>query len=80
LQPLIAQFDETMVVCAGTHFHAKAGDPPNLKVCPPGTWNVQMRVETVLSMLTMVCHLKQGEPSGLDLVSSAPRVHHGAVQ
>ncbi len=58
-QPLIAQFAETMVVCADTHFHAKAGDPPNMKVCPRGTWNVRMVVETVLAMLTTVCHFKK---------------------
>lgn len=57
--PLIAQFDETMVVCADTHFHSKAGDPPNLKICPRGSWNVRMVSETVLSMLTRVCHFKK---------------------
>jgi hypothetical protein len=30
-----------------------------MKVCPPGTWNTCMLVETVLSMLTTVCHLKK---------------------
>jgi hypothetical protein len=29
-----------------------------MKVCQHGTWNTRMLVETVLSMLTCVCHLK----------------------
>jgi hypothetical protein len=48
-----------MVVCADTGFHAKVGNPPNLKVCARGTWNVRMVVETVLSMLTTICHFKK---------------------
>jgi hypothetical protein len=54
-----------MVVLADTGFHAKeskgvygTGDPPNLKICPKGHWNERMLVETVLSMLTVVCHAK----------------------
>jgi hypothetical protein len=58
-QPLVAQFREEMVVLTDTGFHAQAGDPPNMKVCPRGTWNVRMVVETVLSMLTVVCHFKK---------------------
>jgi hypothetical protein len=58
-QPLIAQFHDRMIVCTDHGFHAKTGDPPNLKVCPPKTWNVRMVIETVLSMLTGVCHFKK---------------------
>jgi hypothetical protein len=57
--PLIEQFDGQMIVLTDTNFHAKAGDPANMKVCPRGTWNVRMVVETVLSMLTTVCHFKK---------------------
>src|SRR5512146_652100 len=39
-------------------FHAAAGDPPNLKICQRGQWNDRMLVETVLSMRTLVSHLK----------------------
>ena len=59
-QPLIAQFEEERIVLADSSFHAQAGDPTNLKICPHGTWNVRMVVETVLSMLTNVCHFKKG--------------------
>ena len=58
-QHLIRQFEEQMVVLADTGFHARAGDPSNLKLCQRGEWNERMMVETVLSMLTLVCHFKK---------------------
>lgn len=58
-QPLIAQFADEMIVLTDQGFHAKVGDPPNLKVCPRGTWNERMLVERVLAMLTQVCHCKK---------------------
>ena len=58
-QPLIARFQDNMVVCADLGFHARGGDPPNLKLCRRGEWNERMMVETVLSMLTQVWHLKK---------------------
>jgi hypothetical protein len=58
-QPLMAQCGETMIVLTDTGFHAKTGDPANMKVCPRGTWNTRMVVETVLSMLTTVFHSKK---------------------
>ncbi len=42
-----------------TGFHAAEGDPANLKLCQRGEWQDRMLVETVLSMLTLVCHFKQ---------------------
>jgi hypothetical protein len=57
--PLIARFADRMMVLTDTGFHAKAGDPANMKICQQGTWNVRMLVETVLSMLTTVCHFKK---------------------
>ncbi len=35
--PLIEEFDECMIVLSDTGFHAKDGDPPNLKLCDRGT-------------------------------------------
>lgn len=58
-QPLINQFADQMVVFGDFGFHAAGGDPPNFKLCPRGQWNARMRVETVLSMLTLVCHSKK---------------------
>lgn len=57
--PLIETFADDMIVLSDTAFHAKEGDPPNLKLCARGTWNTRMLVEPVLSMLTGVCHLKK---------------------
>jgi hypothetical protein len=57
--PLIAQFDQRMIVLTDTGFHAKTGDPANMKICQRGTWNVRMLVETVLSMLTTIFHCKK---------------------
>jgi hypothetical protein len=60
--PLIEAFAEEMIVLSDTAFHAKAGAPPNLKPCARGTCNTRMLVETVLSMLTGVCHLQKVLP------------------
>ena len=59
IQPSVAQFLREMLVLSDTNFHARAGDPANMKVCACGTWNVRMLMETVLSMLTTVCHFKK---------------------
>ena len=55
---LIADFQDEMVLLTEMAFHSAAGDPPNQKACKRGTWNVRMVVETVLSLLTRICHLK----------------------
>lgn len=57
--PLIQIFQERMLILADTGFHARAGDPPNLKLCPRGTWNDRMVIETVYSMLTLSSHTKK---------------------
>jgi hypothetical protein len=57
--PLIAQFGDTMIVLTDTGFHAKTGDPVNMKVCQRGTWNGRMLVETIFSLLTTVFHGKK---------------------
>jgi hypothetical protein len=48
-----------MIVLSDTGFHAAEGDPTNLKLCQRGEWEDRMLVETVLSMLTVVCHVKK---------------------
>jgi|SRR5882724_3594277 len=58
-QWLVRQFEEQMIVLSDTAFHAAGGDPSNLKRCQRGEWEDRMLVETVLSMLTLVCHLKK---------------------
>ena len=58
-RPMIAALDGLTVVVVDSGFHGQTGDPTNMKVCPRGTWNNRMLVETVLSMLTLICHLKK---------------------
>jgi hypothetical protein len=58
-QVLVRAVEDRMLVVGDRGFHAAEGDPPNLKICPRGQWNERMVVETVLSMLTTVSHLKK---------------------
>ena len=48
-----------MILLSDTAFHATEGEPSNLKLCQRGEWQDRMLVETVLSMLTVVCHFKK---------------------
>ena len=56
--PLIERLIDESVVLTDSGFHSRDGDPANMKICKRGTWNVRMVIETVLSMLTVVCHFK----------------------
>ena len=47
------------IVLRDVGFNAASGIPDNLKLCPRGTWNERMLVETMLSMITMVCSAKK---------------------
>jgi len=58
-QPLVQAVEGRMVVLADSSFHAATGAPANLKVCRRGEWNERMLIETVLSMLTTLSHLKK---------------------
>jgi len=55
-QWLIRQCDERMIILRDTAFHAAEGDPITLKRYRRGAWEERILVETVLSMLTLVCH------------------------
>jgi hypothetical protein len=57
--PLVAALQDESIVLADTGFNDADGIPPNLKLCQRGTWNERMLVETALSLVTMVCHLKK---------------------
>jgi hypothetical protein len=56
---LMRQCDERMIVLSDMVFHAATGDPTNLTLCRRGEWEDRILVETVLSMLTLVCHFKK---------------------
>jgi hypothetical protein len=55
----IRQCAAQMLVLSDTGFQAAEGDPTKLKLCQRGEWEERMVVETVLSMLTLVCHVKK---------------------
>ena len=57
--PLVAALEDESIVLADTGFKDADGMPANLKLCERGTWNERMLVETALSLVTMVCHLKK---------------------
>jgi hypothetical protein len=56
--PMVARLEDQMGVLTDHGFYSKAGNPSNMVVCEHGRWNTRMMVETVLSMLTTVCHIK----------------------
>lgn len=58
-QDLVDKVSDEMVVLCDPHFVKQGCNPPNLKPCKRGTWNTRMIIETVLSMLTSVCHFKK---------------------
>lgn len=55
---LIERFEGQTIVLGDWGFHRAKGDSPNFKLCRRGEWNERMGVETVLSMLTVMCHIK----------------------
>ena len=57
--PMIAQLEERSIVLADLGFRSVDDLPTNLKLCPKGTWNERMVVETALSMVTVICDLKR---------------------
>ena len=59
---------------------AKAAIPANLKLCQKGTWNERMRVETALSMVTVVCDRQQHPSSSGSLHCSSSGRGCGDVQ
>lgn len=58
-QHVVNKVADKMVVFADTGFKNEDQLPPNIKICRRGEWNDRKLVETVLSMLTTVCHLKK---------------------
>ena len=57
--PLAAHFADESIVLTDLGFRDIQGVPRNLKLCPKGTWNERMSIETTFSMLTVVCHTKK---------------------
>ena len=58
-QHIVESVSDQMVVFADTGFAKMDWFAPNLRICQRGQWNSRMLIETILSMLTQVCHLKK---------------------
>ena len=56
---VIEQVNGRSIVLADYGFRSVHGVPDNCKLCAKGTWNERMRVETALSMVTVICDLKR---------------------
>ena len=58
-------FDEDLekvneIVLADGNYPKKDGrTPKNMKICSKGKWNKRMRVETLFSLWTRICNMKQ---------------------
>ncbi len=58
-QDIVERNVKKMAIFTDEGFVKKDWHPENLKICQRGEWNTRMIVETVLSMLTLVCHFKK---------------------
>lgn len=58
-QCVIETFEKEMIVLADKGFHAKEGDPVNLKICERGQWNERMLIETLFSVCEGVLDMKK---------------------
>jgi len=58
-QEIVDGVADQMVVFSDEAFDKNDWHPDNLKVCQRGECNFRMLIETVLSMLTYVCHFKK---------------------
>lgn len=58
-QHIVDNVSDQMVVFADQGFAKVDWHPINLRICPRGQWNDRMVIETILSMLTGICHLKK---------------------
>jgi Transposase DDE domain len=58
-QELVDSVADWMLVLSDEGFDKKDWYPTNLKLCKRGEWNTRMLVESILSMLTTVCHFKK---------------------
>lgn len=58
-QCIIETFEDDMIVLADSGFHAREGDPKNLKLCPRGQWNERMLIETLFSACEGVFNMKK---------------------
>jgi hypothetical protein len=56
--PVMERHRDETIILADWGFRSVDGVPENCKLCPKGTWNERMLVETALSLVTVICDLK----------------------
>ncbi len=57
--PLVEPWIGTTIVLADDGFRDQNGVPETMKICKNGAWNERTCVETVLSLVTVICDLKR---------------------
>ncbi len=55
----IEKLEDQTITLTDLGFRSKGDLPDNLKLCPKGTWNERMIIETAFSMLTVICYAKK---------------------
>jgi hypothetical protein len=68
-RPVAEQFEGETITLSDLGFRQQGEPPRNLKYCPPKTWSERMLIETMLSLVTRVCHLKHMYHRVVDYVS-----------
>jgi len=58
-QHIVEGVEDCMIVFSDEELTKKDWHPANLRICKRGEWNTRMMLETVLSMLTTICHFKK---------------------
>jgi hypothetical protein len=68
--PVVEPFIGQTIVLADFDFRSRDGVPENINLCQKGTWNERMCVETVLSMVTLVCGLRHNHRRAADYIQT----------
>jgi hypothetical protein len=77
---LVRAFKDEAIILADLGFRAQKDTPDNLKRCRKGTWNERMVIETVFSLLTVVCHAKKNVSSSSAISRNPVCLHRCYVQ
>ncbi len=68
--PMTEPFRGQTIVLADYGFRDQEGIPEHMKLCPKGTWNERMTIETAFSMLTTVCNFKKSRHRAYDYIKA----------
>lgn len=68
--PITEPFIGQTIVLADYGFRNKEGIPEHMKLCPKGSWNERMSIETAFSMLTTICNFKKSRHRAFDYIKA----------